>query len=112
MAKPMPAPTLREGVNVLFPRPEEIEEVQAHVFAGFADAQEDKVVADTFFRSDSLDDLPERGERFDGVLSVVVVPWYTVEDQKGKESLSRFFSNRSLTLIAISLCRCTSEICR
>jgi len=80
MGKPTPAPTLREGVNVLFSRAEEIEEVQAHVFAGFADAQEDKVVANTFFRSDSLDDLPERGERFDGVLSVIVVPWYTVED--------------------------------
>src|SRR6267143_3795533 len=84
MVKAMLAP-LREGVNVLLSRPEEIEEVQAHVFAGFADAQEDKIVANTFFRSDSLDDLPERGERFDGVLSVIVVPWYTVEDQKGKE---------------------------
>src|ERR1039458_197580 len=83
MAKP--APTLREGVNVLFSRPEEIEEVQAHVFASFADAQEDKVVANTFFRGDSLDDLPERGEGFDSVLSVVVVPWYTVKDQKRKE---------------------------
>src|SRR6267378_6883063 len=76
---------LREGVNVPFSRSEEIEEVQPHVFAGFADAQEDKVVANTFFRGDSLDDLPERGEGFDGVRSVVVVPWYTVEDQKGKE---------------------------
>jgi hypothetical protein len=54
-------------VNVLFSRPEEIEEVQAHVFTGFADAQEDKVVADAFFRSDSLDDPPERGKVFDGV---------------------------------------------
>jgi hypothetical protein len=72
-------------VNVLFSRPEEIEEVQAHVFTGFADAQEDKVVADAFFRSDSLDDPPERGKGFDGVLGVVVVPWYPVEDQKGKK---------------------------
>src|SRR6516165_330458 len=85
MAKPTPAPTLREGVNVLFSRPEEIEEVQAHVFAAFADAQEDKVVADTFFRSDSFDNMPEGSEGFDGVLGVVVVPRYTIEDQKGKK---------------------------
>jgi hypothetical protein len=61
-------------VNVLFSRPEKIEEIQAHVFASFANAQKDKVVADAFFRSDSVDDLPERSEGFDGVLSVVIVP--------------------------------------
>ena len=81
MAKPRSAPTLGEGVNVLFSRPEEIEEVQAHVFAGFADAQEDKVVADTFFRSDSFDNMPEGGEGFDSVLGVVVIPRYTVEER-------------------------------
>jgi len=96
MGKPTPAPTLREGVNVLFSRAEEIEGVQAHVFAGFADAQEDKVVANTFFRSDSLDDLPERGEGFNGVLSVVVVSWYTVEDQKGKELVAILLPWQSL----------------
>jgi len=39
-------PARREGVNVLFSRPEEIEEVQAPCIYRFADAQEDKVVAD------------------------------------------------------------------
>src|SRR6266852_7999540 len=107
MAKPTPAPTLCEGVNVLFPRPEEIEEIQAHVFAGFADAQEDKVVADTFFRSDSLDDLPERGQGFDGVLKALLLFHGTPSKIRKVKSLSRFFSNRSLTFIAISLCRCT-----
>ena len=110
-AKPTHAPALREGVNVLFSRPKEIEEVQAQVFTGFADAQADKVVADAFFRSESLDDPPERGKGFDGVLGVVVVPWHSVEDQKGKE-LVAILSNRSLTFIAVSLCRGTSEICR
>ena len=110
-AKPTHAPTLRERANVLFSRPEEIEEVQAHVFAGFTDAQKDKVVADAFFRSDSVDDLPERSEGFDGMLSVVVVPRYAVKAQKRKE-LVEILSNRSLTWIAISLCRGTSEICR
>jgi hypothetical protein len=78
-------------VNVLFSRSEEIEEVQAHVFTGFADAQEDKVVADAFFRSDSFDDPPERGKRFDGVLGVVVVPWHSVEGQKGEELVAILF---------------------
>jgi hypothetical protein len=72
-------------VNVLFSRPEKIEEIQAHVFASFANAQKDKVVADAFFRSDSVDDLPERSEGFDGVLSVVIVPRYAIEVQKCKE---------------------------
>jgi hypothetical protein len=60
-------------VNVLFSRPEEIEEVQAHIFTDSADAQEDKLVADALFRSDSLDDPPERGKVFDGVLGFVLV---------------------------------------
>lgn len=78
-------------MNVLFSRPEEIEEVQAHVFTGFADDQKGKVVADALFRSDSLDDPPERGKVFDGVLGVVVVPWHSVEDQKGKELVAILF---------------------
>ena len=58
---------------------------RAHVFAGFADAEQDKIVADTVLRSNSPDDLPKRGEGFDGVLGIVVVPRYTVEHQKRKE---------------------------
>ena len=73
---------MREGVNVHFPRPEKIEEVYAHIFTGFADAQEDKVVADAFFRSDSFDDPPERGKVFDGVLGVAVVPWHSLESRE------------------------------
>ncbi len=44
---PAPAPTLREGVNVLLTRMEEIQKVHTHVFARLADAQEDHVLADS-----------------------------------------------------------------
>src|ERR1035441_167755 len=45
---PAPAPTVREGVNVLLARTEEIQKVHAHVFAGLANTQEDKVILNPF----------------------------------------------------------------
>jgi hypothetical protein len=75
---PAPAPALREGVNVLLTRPEEIQKVHAHVFAGLADAEEDQVVAQSLFRSHSIDYMPKHCEGFDRVLRVVVVPRHAV----------------------------------
>src|SRR6185369_17456128 len=43
-----PLPTLREGVDVLLTGKEEIQKVDAHVFAGLANAQEDEVILDPF----------------------------------------------------------------
>src|ERR1017187_9547348 len=79
---PAPAPAFRKGVNVLLTRTEEIQKVHAHVFAGLADAQEDQVFPDALFGRDSAKDLTKRGEGFDGVLRVVVVPRHPVEAQK------------------------------
>lgn len=45
-----PCPTRREGINVILARTEEIEEVQAHVFAGLADAQQDEVILNSSWR--------------------------------------------------------------
>ena len=42
-----PTPAFREGVNVLLARTEEIQKVHAHVFAGFAEAQNDDSVANS-----------------------------------------------------------------
>jgi hypothetical protein len=45
-------------------------------------AQQNQVVSETLFSGESPDDLAESSERFDSVLSVVVVPRYPVEAQK------------------------------
>jgi hypothetical protein len=46
---PSPAPPFREGVNVLHTRPEKIQEIDIHVFAGLADAQKYQIVAQSLF---------------------------------------------------------------
>jgi len=87
-AKLSPAPTLRESADVLFPGTEEIQKAHTHVFAGFAKAQQNQVVADALFGGDSPNDLAKRSEGFDGVLGIVVVPWYPVEVQEREELVS------------------------
>src|SRR5207244_1410299 len=68
----------------------EIQKAHTHVFAGFAKAQQNQVVADALFGGDSPNDLAKRSEGFDGVLSIVVVPWYPVELQEREELVSVF----------------------
>ena len=70
------------------PRPDEIEEVHTHVFTGFADAQQDKIVADAFLRSDPPDDVSKGCEGLDGMLGIVIVPRYSVEPQERKELIA------------------------
>jgi hypothetical protein len=77
-AKLSPAPTLRESADVLFPGTEEIQKADTHVFAGFAKAQQNQVVADALFGGDSSNDLAKRSEGFDGVLSIVVGVFSTI----------------------------------
>jgi len=43
---PTPTPTVREGVNVLLARAEEVQKVHAHVVVGLADTQRDESFAD------------------------------------------------------------------
>src|SRR5436190_10101884 len=83
-----PAQTLRERVNVFLTGKEKIEKVHAHVFAGFADAQQNQIVANAFLRRDSCDDVPKYCERFDRMFSVIVVPWDPVKAQKCEQLVS------------------------
>jgi len=75
-------------MNVFLPRPDEIEEVHTHVFTGFADAEQDKIVADAFLRSDPPDDVSKGCEGLDGMLGIVIVPRYSVEPQERKELIA------------------------
>ena len=59
--------------------------------------------AEPFFLSNSSNDVPKRGEWFDGMLCIVVVPWDTVIFEKGEQLVSvllqaRLDFRRSLTL--------------
>jgi len=83
-----PLPTVCEGVDVLFARTQKIQKIHAHIFAGLADAQQNQVVAETFFRSNSADDAPERSKGFDGMLRVVVVPWHAIKTEKREQFVS------------------------
>src|SRR5207244_2695887 len=89
-AKLSPAPTLRETADVLFPGTEEIQKAHTHVFAGFAKAQQNQVVADALFGGDCRNDLAKRSDGFDCLLSIFVVPWYPVELQEREELVSVF----------------------
>ena len=73
-----PAPTFREGIDVLYPKTEEIQKVHAHVLAGFTDAEENQVVAHPLLRGYPIDDVAEHGKWFDCVLCVIVIPRHSV----------------------------------
>lgn len=95
-SSPAPAPTFRKSVNVLFPGTQEIEEIHAHVFAGFANAQEGQVLFNSCFRRGSGNHIAKPGKGFDRMFSVVVVPWNAIVFQKCKQftpvSLEAFLS--------------------
>jgi hypothetical protein len=56
------------------PERKEIQKVHTNVLAGLTDAQENQIVAEASFCSNSSDDVPELGEGFDRMLGIVVVP--------------------------------------
>jgi hypothetical protein len=58
------APAVGEGVYVLLPGTQEIQEVRANVLAGLTDAQKNQIVTKAFLRSKSSDNAPERREAF------------------------------------------------
>lgn len=76
---PAPTPAFREGVNVLLARTEEIQKVHAHVFAGFADAEENQVVAQPLFCGYAANYLTKHRERFDRMFRIIIIPRHTVE---------------------------------
>ena len=79
---PRPLAPLGKRVNITFFRPEEIEKVDAPIFASFRHAQERQVLVDAFPRRRSGDHVAQPREGLDGVLGVVVVPWHAVVMQE------------------------------
>ena|SRR5437660_1763648 len=97
------APTVGEVVDVLLARTQEIKKVHAHVPAGLTEAQKNQMVAEAFFRTNSSDHVPERSERFDRMLRIVVVPRDPVIAEKREQLVSVLFQtlldlHRGLTL--------------
>jgi hypothetical protein len=85
---PAPAPTLREGVNVLLARAEEVQKVHAHVFAGLANAEKDEVFPNRFRGPTPLNNIPQCRKSFDGMLRVVVIPRNAIVLKKREELVS------------------------
>jgi hypothetical protein len=61
------------------------------VFAGFADAQQNKVFPQALRRTCAADDIPQSCERFDRMFGVVVVPGYAIVIEECEQSISIFF---------------------
>ena len=80
-----PPPARRKRVDVLFARAQEIEKIQPLVFARFADAQQNQIFSSPLFSAAPSDDIPKRGEGFDRVLGIVVVPRHSIKAQKCKQ---------------------------
>src|SRR5215831_5364074 len=100
---PRACPAVGEGVDVLLARTQKTQKVHANVLTGLTDAQENQILTEAFFRSNSSNDAPKRGEWFDGMLCIVVVPRDTVIFEKGEQLVSvllqaRLDFCRSLTL--------------
>ena len=82
-------------MNVLFPGTEEIQKIQTAVFAGLADAQEDKVFLNSFRCRETFDGATKSGKRLDRVLGIVVVPRNAVMIQKSEQLVALRFQPSS-----------------
>ncbi len=76
--------------NIVLPREEEVEKVQALVLACLAHAQQDQVLVDPLHRGEALNPPPQAGKRLDRMLGIVVVPGNPIVLEKGEEAASVF----------------------
>jgi len=97
-------PTFREGVNVLFPRTQEIQKIHSHVFAGLANAEENQIFFQAFIGGGSTDNITKACKCFYGVFSVVVVPRNPIVTEECK----KFIAISAKPLLA--LCSCFAPV--
>lgn len=73
-----PLPRLSKRLDVLIPRPQEVDEIQSLVLARLADAQEKQVIVECILSQTALYRLPQTSESLDGMFGMVVVPWNAI----------------------------------
>jgi hypothetical protein len=77
-----------ERVNVGLPRKQEIQETDPPPFAGFANAQKNKILAQPLFCDHPFDDIAKFGKCSYGILSVVIVSGNVIVLQESEKLIA------------------------
>ena len=95
----------RENLDVLFTGTQKIQEIQALIYAGLTNAEENQVLSDAFLRCRACDYISQSGNSLHRMFSVIIIPGNAIVCEKREQLVAV-----SIKTLRAAYCRRTSVI--